>query len=161
MPDQNDELEGSDNQADPGEHAAEGPQDAEEPAGADDAGEKAAERGSADSSEEVTPEQGPTDDADLMPMPLENRQVLGELVVHYASRDVTLLLDGEAAVRMLTMFARRREGGLGDHLHPQLSSARAGWVVLDLGEPLAMSWMPGLPTRQPRTVIDPAIPNAA
>lgn len=89
-----------------------------------------------------------------------NRAVLGQLVLHYPVRDVTVLLDGEAAIRVLTMFARRREGGFGDVLNPLMSSGASGWVVLDLQEPLAMSWLPGLPARAPRTAVDPAVTAA-
>jgi hypothetical protein len=81
----------------------------------------------------------------------------GQLTLHYPSRDVTVLLDGDAAMRLLTMFSQRREGGLADLLDPDMSEAAAGWVVLDLDEPLAMSWLPGLPSKRPRTAIDPAV----
>jgi hypothetical protein len=86
-----------------------------------------------------------------------NLTTLGQLSVHYPARTVDFLLDGDAALRLLTMFAQRREGGLADVLDPDTSDATAGWVVLDLGEPLAMSWMPGLPSKRPRTAIDPAV----
>ena len=92
-----------------------------------------------------------------------NRMTLGQLILHYPSRDVTVLLDGEAGLRMLKMFEQRREHGLADALDPELSSASAGWLVLDLdgaGAPLAMSWIPGLPTKRPRTTIDPAVTAA-
>lgn len=89
-----------------------------------------------------------------------NRLMLGQLILHYPSRDVTVYLDGEAALRVLKMFEQRRQGGLADELDPGLSSAGAGWLVLDIegGDvPLAMSWMPGLPTKRPRTTVDPAV----
>jgi len=90
-----------------------------------------------------------------------NALVFGRLVLHYQSRDVTLVLDGAAALRLLAMLARRRASGLDDRIDPATSSALSGWVVLDVFEPLAMSWEPGLPEPRPRTAIDPAAPAAA
>ena len=89
-----------------------------------------------------------------------NRVVVGNLTLHYPARDVTLSLDGDAALRMLTMYWRRRPGPHADRLDPETSSALAGWVVLDLNEPLAISWYPilGSPTR---SAIDPVPPQAA
>ena len=95
-----------------------------------------------------------------LPIAVRNSMVLGQLVLHYPERDVTVLLDGGAALRMLKMFQQRREGGLADLLEPEVSSASAGWVVLDLAEPLAMSWLPGLQSKRPRTAIDPAVAAA-
>lgn len=86
---------------------------------------------------------------------VRNQMMLGELVVHYPSRDVRFIVDGDAGMRVLTMFRERQEKGLADRLHAQVSSARAGWVVLDLSEPLAMTWLPGLPRPVPRTAVDP------
>lgn len=88
---------------------------------------------------------------------VRNLSVLGHLSLHYPSRDVTVLLDGDAAMRLMAMYAQRRERGLADLLDPVLSSAESGWVVLDIDEPLAMSWLPGLPGKRPRTTIDPAL----
>lgn len=103
-------------------------------------------------------------DAGPEPRPLSlaarNLLTVGQLTLHYPSRDVTVWLDGDAALRLLTMFALRREGGLADPLDPETSEADAGWVVLDLDEPLAMSWTPGLPRKRPRTAVDPAISAA-
>lgn len=90
-----------------------------------------------------------------------NALVFGRLVLHYESRDVTLILDGASALRLLAMFAQRRSSGLDDRIDPATSSALSGWVVLDVLEPLAMSWEPGLPQPRPRTAIDPAAPAAA
>lgn len=80
---------------------------------------------------------------------------LGQLIAHYPARDVTFILDGDAAMRLLSMFHRRLEGGLADALLPVPSLASNGWVVLDLAEPLAMTWIPGLPTPERRTAVDP------
>jgi hypothetical protein len=112
-----------------------------------------AQDGGADSEDEGTP----GFDRASVATSLVTRAVLGQLIVHYEARDVTLVLDGEAAVRLMTMFARRREGGLGDVMDPEESSALSGWLVLDVQEPLAMSWLPGLPSRPQRTAVDPVI----
>lgn len=88
-----------------------------------------------------------------------NRAAIGEVTLHYPQRDVTVLLDGQSAMRLLTMYRTRREGGLADPLHPEDATAWSGWLVLDLAEPLAISWMPNVRQR-PRTAIDPA-PAAA
>ncbi len=100
------------------------------------------------------------DEAPYVPVSVHNIGVIGQLVLHYPERDVTVMLDGDAAMRMLTMFAQRRERGLADVLDPDTSSAASGWVVLDLLEPLAMSWLPGLPAKRPRTAFDPVIAAA-
>lgn len=85
-----------------------------------------------------------------------NRAVLGQLVLHYESRDVTVVLDGDAGLRVMAMFANRKEGRWADILDPEQSWALSGWLVLDLHEPLAMSWLPGLPAQPARTAVDPA-----
>ena len=90
-----------------------------------------------------------------------NRLVAGVLTLHYPERDVKTALDGDSALRLLTMFARRREDGLADHLDPDESTARAGWLVLDLSEVRAMSWWPVTRSKPPRTVIDPPLPDVA
>lgn len=90
---------------------------------------------------------------------LGNDCVIGRLTLHYESRDVKFLIDGAAAMRIMAMFARRREGDLGERL-TQHSSAVAGWLVVDLDEPLAMSWSPGV-GRAPRTAVDPLIAAAS
>ncbi len=84
----------------------------------------------------------------------------GRLVLHYPERDVTFTLDGETAMRVLTMLVRRRDGGLGDPMSPSASPA-AAWFVFDLGEPLAASWTPGMPMPPRRTAVDPNLPDAA
>lgn len=87
-----------------------------------------------------------------------NARIIGTVVLHYAPRDVHVTLDGASAMRLLTAFRQRREGKFGDDLTPN-SPAYSGWFVLDLEEPLAMSWMPADP-RAMRTAIDPAVESA-
>lgn len=98
----------------------------------------------------------PEDRDDDGPVRTINRAVLGQLVLHYESRDVTVVLDGDAGLRVMTTFANRKDERWADTLHPEESWALSGWLVLDLQEPLAMSWLPGLPARVPRTTVDPA-----
>lgn len=86
-----------------------------------------------------------------------NLQVTGTLWLHYPSRDVAVPfpVDGDTAIRALTMFARRGERRLADTLTATDSSATSSWVVFDLDEPLAMSWTPDTDRRQARTALDP------
>lgn len=101
------------------------------------------------------------DDTPAASYPDGNRFVMGTLVLHYPQRDVTVVLDGDSGLRLLTMFWQRTEGGLADQLDPFRSSARDGWFVLDLDDVLAMTWVPGLATRPGRTAVDPATAEAA
>ena len=84
-----------------------------------------------------------------------NQAQLGKLTLHYPERDVTVLVDGDAALRVMSAHRRRAHLGLGDILDPAISQARSGWLTLDPQEPLAISWLPGLPGKQPRMAIDP------
>lgn len=87
-----------------------------------------------------------------------NAAVIGQVTLHYAARDVVVYLDGDAAMRLLTMYRNRREGIYGDQLDPYDTDARNAFVVLDLDDPpLTVSWLPGVPTRRPRTAIDPTV----
>jgi len=85
-----------------------------------------------------------------------NMKLCGLLTFHYPARDVKLIVDGDAALRILSMFHQRSDKRWADHLDPRWSSAASGWVVLDLGEPLAMSYMPMGEPRE-RTVVDPLV----
>lgn len=89
-----------------------------------------------------------------------NRLVEGELTLHYPSRDVALALDGASALRLLTMFWRRSGSGLADVMDPGRTSALGAWIVLDLTEPMAMSWRPTLGPNARRTALDPPVANA-
>lgn len=89
-----------------------------------------------------------------------NRKRLGQITLHYAARDVKVLLDGDSAMRLLTMFRERAEGHWSDYLNPFISSAEQGWLVMDLTEPLAISYLP-LGDQAKRTSIDPAVYAAA
>ena len=85
-----------------------------------------------------------------------NRKRLGQIILHYAARDVKVLLDGDSAIRLLTMFRERTESHWSDYLNPFISSAERGWLVMDLTEPLAISYLP-LGDQAKRTSIDPAV----
>lgn len=83
-----------------------------------------------------------------------NRSVLGQLVLHYRERDVTVIVDGDAAMRMLAIIGGQISG-VEDLASPYVSDARNAWVTFDR-RPLAASWLPGLPDARMATV-DPAV----
>jgi hypothetical protein len=112
--------------------------------------------------EETDPDHGDGDDTPQytrrVMLSARNASVLGQMFVSYPSRDVVLVMDGDAALRLLRIFQNRSEGGLEDRLDAATSSAHDGWVVLDaIEQPMAMSWLPGLPGKRPRTAIDPVV----
>lgn len=80
--------------------------------------------------------------------------VIGELVLHFASRDVTLAVDGRAAATALDLFARRKHTGP-EAFERGASDMRNAWFATDLDEAIALSWWPGVPRRPARTIIDP------
>ena len=138
----------------PGSQAPEDVADVEPEVEAPDA---LAEEPSADEDGEPSGEAGPRPSLRAGPF---GGMVLGELVLHYPSRDVVLAMDGASAMRIMTIYARRGRASLGDEIGPGSSPAHA-WFVLDAEEALAMSWLPGLPARRPRTAIDPPPVRAA
>jgi hypothetical protein len=83
-----------------------------------------------------------------------NLDFLGVLTVHFPERDVKVIFDGDAAIRLLTMFKERTDRKWKDQLDPTTSLAHNGWFVLDLRLPLAISWAP-MGAEPPRTAIDP------
>jgi hypothetical protein len=89
-----------------------------------------------------------------------NMGVIGTVTLHGPSRDVHLLMDGESALRLLKCFEQRSDRGYADYLDIDRSSARNGWLVIDLDEFDAMSWRPGTAKKGPRTVIDPLVEAA-
>ena len=90
-----------------------------------------------------------------------NKARSGTLVLHLHSRDVHTVMDGDAALRLLKMFHVRNGQVLTDRFSPFSSSAADGWFVIDLEEVTAMSWIPGDPSKLPRTVVDPLSAQAA
>ena len=90
----------------------------------------------------------------------ENLGVVGTAVLHYESRSVTVVLDGDAGVRLLYRVLRGRQADwVTDRMHPVRSSARDAWLVLaDPAKILAVEWYPGISADAPRGVaIDPAV----
>ncbi len=130
--------------------------ESEEPHPAEDAGPSEGWEETADSDEHADEEYA----SPLDPLGDEgssrsvNRWVPGVVVLHYPSRDVRVPLDGHSALRLLTMFSRRQSQRFADLLDPDESSATSAWLVLDVEEPLAMSWLPSS-GQSARTAIDP------
>lgn len=88
----------------------------------------------------------------------ENVSVLGELTICYADRVVTLPMDGDAAMRIMTGWHHNLPRVWADPLDPAASPAKFAWVVVSLEDVLAMMWMPGLRVggEQPkRMAVDP------
>ena len=92
-----------------------------------------------------------------------NAARLGTLVLHFAARDVTVLIDGDAAMRLLEIYRQRGQSSAveqyAEGLDPANSSASVGWVVTDPASDdlLAVSWIPGLPSKPPRVAVDPDV----
>lgn len=83
-----------------------------------------------------------------------NMGINGVATIHYPARDVQVSVDGDSAMRLLSMFQSRSDARWKDYLDPRWAQANSGWLVLDLSEPLAISYAPaGTPTD--RTAIDP------
>jgi hypothetical protein len=72
-----------------------------------------------------------------------NKNIAGVLVVHHQSRDVTVRADGDAALRVLALFARGGARRHLDHLSATTSSAECGWTALDLNGVIGVTWVPG------------------
>lgn len=91
-----------------------------------------------------------------------NRLRFGELVVHYPERDVTIVLDGASASKVMAVHA-----GVGhrlamqDRLEPLRANMANMWASIDMDRALAMSWIPGLtPLSTRKMTIDPEVPEA-
>lgn len=151
-----DEEQGTEDPEDTGAHEPENDSQPEV-RGAD--ADEGSEEGVGDEGGEVENADGQTDERKALSRRTVNHVVVGNLTFHYAARDVTLMLDGDAAMRVLTMFWRQRPGPHADRLDPETSSAVSAWLVFDLEEPLAVSWYPILGTRT-RTAVDPVLQSA-
>lgn len=90
---------------------------------------------------------------------VSNEQVIGRLVLHFPERDVALLLDGASALRTLEMVRLRRGAGLADVIDVFGSPAHHSWFVFNPGEPLAASWIPGVPRERAGVAVDPVPPS--
>jgi hypothetical protein len=87
-----------------------------------------------------------------------NTSVTGHLMLHYASRDISVPFDGASALRVLDAYRRRadvEQSALGDRFS-LVSDACSGWLVVDIADPalLATSWRP-LGNLPDRMAIDP------
>jgi hypothetical protein len=91
-----------------------------------------------------------------------NRTRFGELVVHYPERDVTIVLDGASASKVMAVHAGvGRRLALQDPLIPMESDMASMWASIDLDRALAMSWMPAIgPLSTRKMTIDPEVPEA-
>jgi hypothetical protein len=94
-------------------------------------------------------------DNDVTAQRLINMRQRGFVVLHYPHRDVHVPFDGDSALRLLTMFRDRTDKYWQDELNPHRSSAKTGWLALDLNEVLCISWLPST-APNPRTAIDPS-----
>lgn len=92
----------------------------------------------------------------------ENQATLGELTLSYPARDVVLVLDGLTAAKVLAAYADPvKRTRLQDEVDTATSSMRNVWASFDLDQLLAVSWMPGLPTRAlSRMTVDPPNPHS-
>lgn len=111
------------------------------------------------SSELVKVEESAEDNAPMTLTVAEvNKVTLGELTVHFQSRDVTLVVDGATASRVLRVFARpQRRRALQDVLTEESAMVNV-WATLDLHQAIAVSWMPGVPSPiEGRMTFDPPV----
>jgi hypothetical protein len=96
-------------------------------------------------------------------LPVERRLLgadqLGYLSVSYTSRNVNYVVDGSCAARVMAVFAGNLSRHAQDLMLPGVADMNNLWVTLSLDDVLGMSWMPGLPSAQPRTMtVDPPPP---
>lgn len=91
-----------------------------------------------------------------------NRAEVGQLYLHTRSRDIAVILGGDAAARVMSMFAGTgRRAAMRDLVHPELANMLNLWVSIDLREVVALSWIPGLPSRADHVMtVDPPAPDA-
>lgn len=136
---------------------------AETDLGEDDQGDRDAGDDFEEEPPAMTTSTGSADDIDRgrRIMNSDNEQILGVLTVEFPERTVSVVIDGDAAMRVLEAHRRgtRHFGSLGDVLNPYFSSARNGWITLDPSAALLVSWLPGLPSARERMAVDPAIPE--
>jgi hypothetical protein len=91
-----------------------------------------------------------------------NRSLFGELVVHYPERDVTIVLDGASASKVMAVHAGVSPRlAMQDRLEPLRADMTSMWASIDMDRALAMSWIPGLgPLSTRKMTIDPEVPDA-
>lgn len=89
---------------------------------------------------------------------VRNRFTLGQLIVHYPERDVSVVIDGDSALRLIGVFAGHVPARELDRVHLAEATADNVWVGVSLEGVLAMSWIPGISNRPSRAVVDPPAP---
>ena len=87
------------------------------------------------------------------------QHALGVLRLSYSARDVDVVLDFDAARRLMTMIQYGSTRALQDPLDDRANGYH-GWVIARIDEVLAASWTPGLPdVRRARMAsVDPPLP---
>lgn len=88
-----------------------------------------------------------------MPVGTRNRFVPGTLTVHYTSRSVDYPADGAAAMRLLAALAGTSRDM--DHVVPDRSDARHGWMMVDRDHVIGAYWTPSESTVPRRVTMDP------
>lgn len=88
-----------------------------------------------------------------------NQLSMGELTVHFRNRSVTFAMDGQSAMRMLSVLVGHRHSVTLDLVDPKEASAFSAWVMVDATEVVGAEWNP-LP-RPSRVAVDPPGDNRA
>lgn len=89
-----------------------------------------------------------------LPAHVRNKLTPGTLTVHYRGRHVNFAMDGDTAIRLLTVLAGTSRDM--DPIRPDRSDARAGWLVVDTTEVIGAQWTPEAATVPRRATMDPA-----
>ncbi|MCZ7537176.1 MAG: hypothetical protein M5T61_15575 [Acidimicrobiia bacterium] len=84
-----------------------------------------------------------------------NASVWGVMVVQYPERDVRVSMDGDAALRLLAMYAGAPVRGYEDRVDLGVCDARCSWVGVDVARALGLFWVPSELLAAGRTTIDP------
>lgn len=87
-----------------------------------------------------------------------NERIIGELLVHYTDRTISLPMDADAALRAIAGW-RYGHRAWEDPVVPEIVPGKVSWAALSLEGVLAMVWLPGLPraARPARMAVDPAV----
>lgn len=92
-----------------------------------------------------------------------NLATFGELLLHFPERDVSIVLDGATAARVVAAFAEPwRRALLQDRIDLQSSPMTNLWSSFNLARLLGVSWIPGLASSAAeRMTVDPPMPATA
>lgn len=142
----------------PADTTSEAPTSEPVDAGADAGASTAEDVGGVMTTETTLSDTGGDDDGIVM----ANRSRFGELVVHYPERDVTIVLDGASASKVMAVHAGVSPRlAMQDRLEPLRADMTSMWASIDMDRALAMSWIPGLgPLSTRKMTIDPEVPDA-